>query len=224
MVDLNAPTYPHKQTQAPLPGLREELLGLLPHQHPPTTTTTPKTIATYAQAARAFCLELDSSTPAKFSRHLIVHLPGGRLFRSNIHAGRLVRRLLAAAGPPPSVEGGKDGGSVLWVARPLPEEGEGVAAPAGAATARAVAAVTGEDDPMPAAAVSAPSSFPFTAPVAASPTPAPCLFVFAVDTGVYTKNRAFRCWGSRKFGQGKGSFELTEATRRHFRPPGAYSG
>ncbi|KAL3674404.1 hypothetical protein V7S43_000358 [Phytophthora oleae] len=35
--------------------------------------------------------QLDSSTPAKFSRHLIIHFPDGTLFTNNLHAGAFVR-------------------------------------------------------------------------------------------------------------------------------------
>ncbi|KAG5181603.1 hypothetical protein JKP88DRAFT_320964 [Tribonema minus] len=57
-------------------------------------------------------VQLDSTTERKFSRHVILHLEGGRLFASNVHAGHLVNQLLgeqllahakattAAAAPP----------------------------------------------------------------------------------------------------------------------------
>ncbi|KAI9911470.1 hypothetical protein PsorP6_008931 [Peronosclerospora sorghi] len=38
--------------------------------------------------------QLDSSTPTKFSRHVIFHLPNGDLFASNLHAGTFVRKLI----------------------------------------------------------------------------------------------------------------------------------
>ncbi|CAH0480867.1 unnamed protein product [Peronospora belbahrii] len=38
--------------------------------------------------------QLESSTPAKFSRHIIVHLPGGDLFEDNLQAGAFVRELI----------------------------------------------------------------------------------------------------------------------------------
>ncbi|ETN17373.1 hypothetical protein PPTG_05187 [Phytophthora nicotianae INRA-310] len=38
--------------------------------------------------------QLDSSTPAKFSRHLIFHFPDGNLFRDNLHAGAFVREFI----------------------------------------------------------------------------------------------------------------------------------
>ncbi len=44
----------------------------------------------------SWVFELDSSTPAKFSRHLIINIPG-KAFSSNIHAGCLVARALDLA-------------------------------------------------------------------------------------------------------------------------------
>ncbi len=41
-------------------------------------------------------LELDSSTSTKFSRHLIIRIPG-MAFASNIHAGCVVAQLLQKA-------------------------------------------------------------------------------------------------------------------------------
>ncbi|CAI5714830.1 unnamed protein product [Hyaloperonospora brassicae] len=38
--------------------------------------------------------QLDSSTPAKFSRHIILHLPNDDLFADNSHAGAFVRELV----------------------------------------------------------------------------------------------------------------------------------
>ncbi|KAE9139767.1 hypothetical protein PF010_g460 [Phytophthora fragariae] len=39
--------------------------------------------------------QLDSSTPAKFSRHIIFHLPDGDLFVDNLHAGAFVREFIS---------------------------------------------------------------------------------------------------------------------------------
>ncbi|KAG7392264.1 hypothetical protein PHYPSEUDO_001368 [Phytophthora pseudosyringae] len=39
--------------------------------------------------------QLDSSTPAKFSRHLIFHFPEGNLFTDNLHAGAFVREFIS---------------------------------------------------------------------------------------------------------------------------------
>ena len=46
---------------------------------------------------REHVLELDSSTPSKFSRHLVVILPRGRVFANNIHVGAFVKELMANA-------------------------------------------------------------------------------------------------------------------------------
>lgn len=43
---------------------------------------------------RSDVVDLDSTTAAKFSRHLIVHLPNGQLFASAYDAGQLARRLV----------------------------------------------------------------------------------------------------------------------------------
>lgn len=42
---------------------------------------------------RDYVLELDSTTATKWSRHLVVHLPGA-VFASNAHAGRFVKEVL----------------------------------------------------------------------------------------------------------------------------------
>ena len=42
-------------------------------------------------------LVLDSSTPAKFSRHVVLHLPSGRLFENNAACGRVVISAVARA-------------------------------------------------------------------------------------------------------------------------------
>lgn len=52
-------------------------------------------------------LQLDSSTPSRFSRHVIAHLPRGRLFASTVHVGRFVQHLMRDIGdsqvrPPPT--------------------------------------------------------------------------------------------------------------------------
>ncbi len=45
---------------------------------------------------RHWILELDSSTSAKFSRHIVVRLPG-LAFADNAHVGAFVRRVVAGA-------------------------------------------------------------------------------------------------------------------------------
>ncbi|CAM9110286.1 unnamed protein product, partial [Discosporangium mesarthrocarpum] len=52
-------------------------------------------------------LDLDSSTPKKFSRHVVLHMPGGQLFANNSHVGRFVNELafeLRDVGLPPLVQ------------------------------------------------------------------------------------------------------------------------
>eukprot|EP00953_Heterococcus_sp_UTEX-ZZ885_P027725 14840-Heterococcus_DN1.PRE.2 len=41
-------------------------------------------------------LQLDSTTPTKFSRHVIVHLPDDQLFTDNAHVGRFVNDVVAS--------------------------------------------------------------------------------------------------------------------------------
>ncbi|CAM9414027.1 unnamed protein product [Phaeothamnion confervicola] len=56
-------------------------------------------------------VDLDSSTDAKFSRHVILHMPDGRLFRDNVHVGRFVHQLVAelqTAADAPAVGNGDD--------------------------------------------------------------------------------------------------------------------
>lgn len=63
-------------------------------------------------------LELDSSTPAKFSRHLIIRIPGAA-FASNAHAGALVLQLCAGA----RARRGEDPRCALLVVRKVGQEG-----------------------------------------------------------------------------------------------------
>ncbi len=121
-------------------------------------------------------LELDSSTPKKFSRHLIFQPRGGAVFCNNIAAGHFVRTL-------PLLLGDDDA--------PMP----------GAASA-AVAAieVEGGDGRVVKTKASAPM---------AVAVPGPSLGVkdkngthtSFVDMGVYTRNRNFRLYLSRKLGR-----------------------
>ena len=47
------------------------------------------------QLEDSWIVELDSSTPAKFSRHLIIQIPGAA-FQSNFHVGAFVKGLCEA--------------------------------------------------------------------------------------------------------------------------------
>ena len=144
-------------------------------------------------------LELDSSTETKFSRHVIVHLEGGRLFRSNAHVGRFVHEVMGKIGGPPQVveEGGGEGGgrgdrrtSLLWVRK---EEEAGMV---GQET------IMNDNEGAPAM----------------HQQQQPPQYVLAVDTSVYTKNRAFRLLYSRKFGK-PATFQVTPQSEQVFLPP-----
>jgi hypothetical protein len=104
----------------------------------------------------------DGSAPGKFSRHLIVRLPGGAMFADNAHAGAFVRlvcaRLLAKA----SAEGRSGAEHAGFLVAPRAD----------------------------------------SAAAAAPATAAP--FQLFVDTGVYTRNRAFRMYLSSKAPGGGG--------------------
>jgi hypothetical protein len=155
-------------------------------------------------------IELDSSTPEKFSRHLIVRAPGWA-FADNIAAGAFVSMLLSR---PEAQES-------LFVAKPLPpgapHPAQPLPAPAppglGAAAAVAPSGACG----APAAQVSAPSapdapaqagggsggagSAAGAATAAAAAPAAADQRVCAVDRAVYTRNRHFRLWWSSKGGK-----------------------
>ena len=47
------------------------------------------------QLEDSWIIELDSSTPAKFSRHLVIRIPGAA-FQSNFHVGAFVKDLCGA--------------------------------------------------------------------------------------------------------------------------------
>ena len=146
-------------------------------------------------------LELDSSTEKKFSRHVIVHLEGGRLFRSNAHVGRFVQGVMGKIGGPPQAEGegGREGGwkggmrrSLLWGRK----EGE----------EHVVEQTVTLNDKEGVVAMQQQQQ------------QQPPQYVLAVDTSVYTKNRAFRLLYSRKFGK-EATFQLTPQSEQTFLPP-----
>ena len=56
------------------------------------------------QLENSWTIELDSSTPAKFSRHLVIRIPGAA-FQSNFHVGAFVKDLCEA----PQDAAGADG-------------------------------------------------------------------------------------------------------------------
>ena len=124
-------------------------------------------------ARAALVLESDSSTASKFSRHLLIRLPGKLAFRDNAAVGRLLGEALS-----------RDGAAArLRVAKA--ESGGGCGAGGGAGAAAA-------------AAMSSPSSDQRVAPAASRPHQA---FTWVADTAVYTKNRHFRVLLSSKGGK-----------------------
>jgi hypothetical protein len=200
-------------------------------------------------------LELDSSTEVKFSRHVIVHLKGGRLFRSNAHVGSFVRRVVAKFGPAPTdpcaeESGGKKAHSLLWVKKREEEEAfeeesrEGGREEEGCGPGGELAGRQGGPGgtfhwqqppltPLPSHDMPEentlrhtrpgkqpleprpPSLPPFLPP--SLPTHRPPTYVLAIDTSVYTKNRAFRLLYSRKFGK-TATFQVTPASFQSFLP------
>ena len=156
---------------------------------------------------RCNILELDSSTPKKFSRHIIYHLKqrSGEdtnerevLFASNEHVGAFVKSMLAelllssspssfsASSSPDLHRLPKASPHPLWVPK---EE-----------------IVCQESTTASSAAHDASTQ--------------PTLWSCIVDIGVYTKNRAFRLLGSRKYGKGK--VPMSIAASNELEPSTAY--
>ena len=139
--------------------------------------------------------ELDSSTPDKFSRHVIVRVPGAA-FRDNAHVGALAAAALARAASERGGEGvGEEGSRGAGV-------GEPGASPASETSTPSCERPTPTPAPTPAPTTSAsPPPHPRRAPF--PPDLAVCADAGAttcfVDMGVYTRNRTFRLAGSSKF-------------------------
>jgi DNA-directed primase/polymerase protein len=124
---------------------------------------------------RSCIVDLDSSTDAKFSRHLIVHLPNQALFEDAAAAGRFVRvfvgRLaeLSATGQ-------------LFESRPVLAKNLFVksATPTTKQSSQQDSQLSSQSD---------------------KETELPWTKTCFVDMGVYTRNRLFRLLGSSKFGK-----------------------
>jgi hypothetical protein len=170
-------------------------------------------------------VHLESSTPAKFSRHLVLRVtepdpavgsgplssasgvaaahpapPARRrhaLFRDTAHAGAFVGRLVAALQAERAADPAVD---ALWV-----ETTKGLGAQF-APTSSAVAAAT-------AAADAGGDADAVTPP----PPPAALPREFVADLGVYTRNRAMRMYLSSK--RGKGVPLMPAAANAHLVPP-----
>jgi len=167
--------------------------------------------------ARHDVVDMDSSTPSKFSRHLVFHLrpavsltkkssPAAAnrefLFRSSDHVGAFVRSLAAElilAQPSllgdevPSQPGAPH---PLWVRHPPRQAASGDVC----ASQEVLSLSSSQEGTLDT------SQEPRTrAP--AQPEP---LWSCVIDLGVYTKNRAFRLLGSRKFGREKPALRLAD--------------
>lgn len=95
----------YREFNAKLEGKEESLMELLFQQIADAVQTELGILI-----GRDAFLDLDSSTPKKFSRHVIVHMPGDQLFRSNLDVGRLVRLVIERSPRDLWVEAGGVGG------------------------------------------------------------------------------------------------------------------
>lgn len=67
------------------------------------------------EATKDCVLDLDASTEGKFSRHLIFHLPGDKVFASNADAGQFVTDLRHRCSQHEETERQEEGSARLWV-------------------------------------------------------------------------------------------------------------
>jgi DNA-directed primase/polymerase protein len=139
-------------------------------------------------------VELDSSTPTKFSRHLIVRLPGAA-FATNAHAGAIVRKICALA----------------WENRVTDPRCQALVAKkscrksnlAGAGVSQG--STSGDDatcqrkDGKNVTTNTATTSI--LLPSSGSSAPMDDIETLVIDGGVYTRNRAFRLYMSSKAGK-----------------------
>lgn len=139
------------------------------------------------QVDRRHMMDLESSTPSKFSRHVILHLPEGHLFASAAAVGRFVRVLVGrwvdeiAAGTLPETR--PTLAQYLFVVTPPPKGSS--------------SHTTDETTRPPAATEKASASLSHEPPQKTNNNNKTCF----IDLGVYTKNRLFRLLGSTKFGK-----------------------
>jgi len=156
---------------------------------------------------RCNILELDSSTTKKFSRHIIFHLKQNSskdsnereiLFASNEHVGAFVKSMLAelllSSSPSPCSVSSLPGLHQLPKASPHP-----LWVPKEETSCSEITAGVSEVHDV---------------------TTQPTLWSCIVDIGVYTKNRAFRLLGSRKYGKGK--VPMSVAASNEFEPNTAF--
>ncbi|XP_053515879.1 DNA-directed primase/polymerase protein isoform X1 [Artibeus jamaicensis] len=148
-------------------------------------------------------LNLDSSTDAKFSRHLIFQLRDVA-FKDNIHVGNFVRTILQPAFHLIASEDDEDAGGVPETAGRGPPHFSGTPVQQGAScSSLSTAEERGEswtrDSGRPEGLGSAtPGSPDLSFLVVKNASGEKCLFV---DLGVYTRNRNFRLYKSSKIGK-----------------------
>jgi hypothetical protein len=129
-------------------------------------------------------LELDSSTPDKFSRHLLVRIPGAALPNNKV-AGHLVGALISSA----------EAQHKLAVHQPPPRGAAAAAAVSGLAAQQGVV-VAGAAKGGGGGAVLGQQGRPRDPPCDQQ-RPLGCF----VDSAVYSRNRHFRMLGSSKGGK-----------------------
>jgi hypothetical protein len=125
------------------------------------------------ECTRSDAVVLESSTPSKFSRHVVLRLPDGSRFRDASHAGAFVKSVYRSL---EAVRASCSSVAAMWPATP-----NGAVASGAVASGDATSAVSGEADPPP------------IKPHGRSDAP------FFADLGVYTRNRVMRMYLSCKF-------------------------
>jgi hypothetical protein len=142
---------------------------------------------------RTNIVDLDSSTDKKFSRHLIVHLPQGKLFKNSVSCGHFVKRFIGRLAE--ELATGELSCRYPTLSQYLfvwKEEYES------SSEVPTIATEQNESEIRPAFTDKRTSCF--------------------VDLGVYTKNRLFRIWGSCKYGKSSKAI-LRLASRNQFPVP-----
>ena len=175
-------------------------------------------------------VDLDSSTPKKFSRHLIIRLADGSAFADNAHCGHfvhalvsslvarrrsepLIQELFVLPAPPPEPSQ-HPAPAVGQTGAAAADAGESCAVPSVGANSTSGAAQAGAAADAAAAAIR-PTETHAAAPVAVTSASAPATRpsrVCFVDLSVYTRNRCFRLYKSSK--AGKAAELQPAATRR----------
>lgn len=155
-------------------------------------------------------LTLESSVPSKFSRHIVVRLPGGALFRDVGHVGEVVLQLLEALELERSLEeeaGEGEGSSKEKGDTPPPVSSLWVETPR-LASPLTLSSTGGADAPEPPS----PQQQAPTGPLVREPF---------VDIGVYTRNRTMRTYLSCKWGKVAQLLPLPSCSYGGLAPPGS---